>query len=124
MEECGAGGDRRTWQNERAVLWRKGGLGHYPSGEGNGWYSGDRKWRYFHTGGCGGMSGADRMRWSDAGERLCVAIRGCFIRSENIWSMATLEAKPSREEMVQMILRPRPDADRMQRGADGNAGNA
>ena len=123
MEDCGAAAIAVHGRTREAVLWRKGGLGHYPSGEGNGWYSGDRKRRYFHTGGCGGMSGADRMRWSDAGERC--AWQSVAVSSDQRISGAwhtrskTIQRGDGADDPA-----PRPDADRMQRGADGNAGNA
>ena len=60
----GCGGDRKTdggcrrssyccaWKDQTAVLFRSGGLGCYPQGEGSGDYSGDRKRRYRFSGNC------------------------------------------------------------------------
>ena len=44
--------DCSTWTDQTAVLFRSGGLGCYPQGEGSGDYSGDRKRRYRFTGNC------------------------------------------------------------------------
>lgn len=49
---CRCSSHRSSWKDQTAVLFRSGGLGCYPQGEGSGDYSGDRKRRYRFTGNC------------------------------------------------------------------------